>query len=709
MVQVRKGLASKLTAILLALMMAAVFMPQLGSVQKSFADEQVKSAKITILAVKEEYQLEPVLKNITVPADAAVKAGYTVNENYKDEVTIADAIVVLHQQVYGEAFDQNPTKYLTMSNGTIKTFFEKPVGDGKTIADMMFYVNDKYPEYADKPGTGSVADDTVLQDGDTARIFAMFSEYYADNYLLFSMDKDNMLVGDTVTVHVDSFWASSLGQQDPEPMEGVDLSVRNKAGDEVETATTDGSGDAEITVDEVGDYSIVATSIPEDEMFEEDYFISDYKELAVRKVAEPVTVQVTAAVRNFEKPDQFDIVPGKYEVSSDAAESFGDYGDIVYRDNNGVVTLADVLYTLQKEKFGDAFTKETASDYIKITSSGWMTKVFGKDANTSASAINEDLNMVGGAYETVLANGDQFDYWAYQDTTGWSDTFLRFAGKEISVKAGEEFELSVEGIGWGGPAAVSKAKEGDLTAATYDESGALTPVEGAVMGENGKIKMSFEKPGEYNVTASGKIGTVGYSGDEIDAPAVLPWAKVTVTPAVDLSAATVIAKAATFNGKAQEPAVTVKLDGETLDAKSYDVAYQDNIDAGKGKITVTGKNGYFGSAQGTFVINKAAQTIGKVTPLAKTFKAKKKTKKLAKNKKFQLKAKATGDAKVKVSFTKANKVGGKKIIVSKTGKVTVKKGLKKGTYKIKVKVSKAGNKNYNAAKTVMKTVKIKIK
>ena len=42
------------------------------------------------------------------------------------------------------------------------------------------------------------------------------------------------------------------------------------------------------------------------------------------------------------------------------------------------------------------------------------------------------------------------------------------------------------------------------------------------------------------------------------------------------------------------------------------------------------------------------------------------------------------------------------------GKVTVKKGLKKGTYKVKVKVKAAGNKNYKAAtKTV--TFKINVK
>ena len=96
-------------------------------------------------------------------------------------------------------------------------------------------------------------------------------------------------------------------------------------------------------------------------------------------------------------------------------------------------------------------------------------------------------------------------------------------------------------------------------------------------------------------------------------------------------------------------------------------------------------------------------------PLNKTYKASKKTKKLAKKKTFRLEAVSTGDSKVSVTFAKANKAGGKKIKISKTGKVTVKKGLKKGTYKVKVKMNKAGNQNYNAAKTVSKTLKITIK
>ena len=58
-------------------------------------------------------------------------------------------------------------------------------------------------------------------------------------------------------------------------------------------------------------------------------------------------------------------------------------------------------------------------------------------------------------------------------------------------------------------------------------------------------------------------------------------------------------------------------------------------------------------------------------------------------------------------LTYVKKSGNKKITINKTtGKVTVKKKLKKGTYKVKVAVTAAGNSNYKA---VTKTVTFKIK
>ena len=54
--------------------------------------------------------------------------------------------------------------------------------------------------------------------------------------------------------------------------------------------------------------------------------------------------------------------------------------------------------------------------------------------------------------------------------------------------------------------------------------------------------------------------------------------------------------------------------------------------------------------------------------------------------------------------------GNKKIKINKkTGKITVKKGLKKGTYKVKVKIKAAGNKNFKSSGCKQETFNIMVK
>lgn len=101
----------------------------------------------------------------------------------------------------------------------------------------------------------------------------------------------------------------------------------------------------------------------------------------------------------------------------------------------------------------------------------------------------------------------------------------------------------------------------------------------------------------------------------------------------------------------------------------------------------------------TLTITKKTQTITGVTS-AKTLKAKTLKKKAVS---FKISAKATAG---KVSFKKYS--GNSKITVSSNGTVTAKKGLKKGTYKVRVTVSAASTSLYNSAK-VTKTLTVKVK
>ncbi|MGN0959558.1 MAG: hypothetical protein ACI4OC_02320, partial [Coriobacteriales bacterium] len=95
--------------------------------------------------------------------------------------------------------------------------------------------------------------------------------------------------------------------------------------------------------------------------------------------------------------------------------------------------------------------------------------------------------------------------------------------------------------------------------------------------------------------------------------------------------------------------------------------------------------------------DKAAASTIKGT--AKTIK----TKKGVTAKKYTAKVKAvTSESGAVATFKKANTAGKSKITVAKSGKITIKKGLKKGTYKVKVKGTVGASSKTVTAKIVIK-------
>ena len=197
----------------------------------------------------------------------------------------------------------------------------------------------------------------------------------------------------------------------------------------------------------------------------------------------------------------------------------------------------------------------------------------------------------------------------------------------------------------------------------------------------------------------------GTSGD-----LTLEWK---IAPA-QVTSVTLTGASATYNGKAHKPAVKVVKAGTlALAASDYTVTYlrggsktSDFKTSGKIVVKVAGKGNYAGIAQATYTINKAS---GKLAVTAKASTAK--TALAASSSKG---ASFTASKYVKVgkktgtlTYDKANKAGGSKITVaSKTGKITVKKGLKKTTYTVKVKLTSAASTNYKA---VSQTVTVKVK
>ena len=153
-----------------------------------------------------------------------------------------------------------------------------------------------------------------------------------------------------------------------------------------------------------------------------------------------------------------------------------------------------------------------------------------------------------------------------------------------------------------------------------------------------------------------------------------------------------------YSGSAKTPQVVI--DG-LVQNKDYIVDYFDNVNVGQAKVSINGIGNYTGNVSKSFNIVKANQPL-KVTATTKTVKA------------SAVKRKAQVVSPIYVSGNKGTKSykkvsGSSKLsISSSTGKVTVKKKTRKGTYSIKVTVYSAATSNYNSAsKTV--TVKVVVK
>ena len=239
------------------------------------------------------------------------------------------------------------------------------------------------------------------------------------------------------------------------------------------------------------------------------------------------------------------------------------------------------------------------------------------------------------------------------------------------------------------------------------ESGYCWPADVVRLDHNKKALSSVSFPVYFN----GSKVTSGYISYNYN------YDKVTVSFPIanNMSAAKVAVDGKTsykYDGKRHGPVLkNVTLYGEKLPETCYSIYFTDSANKkiqppkkpGKYFLVVKGEGILKGEKKVAFEIKKAKNTLqasGK-TRIVKSAVLNKKNVFISRANAFKV-----TKAKGKVTFKKLS--GNKKILVSKNGKITVKKGLKKGTYRIKVKVMAAGNALYNKkVKTVSVTISVK--
>lgn len=157
-----------------------------------------------------------------------------------------------------------------------------------------------------------------------------------------------------------------------------------------------------------------------------------------------------------------------------------------------------------------------------------------------------------------------------------------------------------------------------------------------------------------------------------------------------------------YTGKDEVLKITVN-GKELVEDTDFVIDGQQPTAAGSYTLKIKGIGLYQGDATIAYTITKASKPVYKLNKktekkLAKGFKAKK-----LKNKSKKIKLKVKSDGKV-VSYKVKGKKAKKWVKVSKKGVVTLMKGIKKGTYKIRVKIK--GTDNF---KKGTKTIKIVVK
>ncbi|MBR4726832.1 MAG: hypothetical protein IK080_02975 [Clostridia bacterium] len=234
----------------------------------------------------------------------------------------------------------------------------------------------------------------------------------------------------------------------------------------------------------------------------------------------------------FSHGDKFCLIP-EFTVADGAAEAYGytvAETDLTGAPVNGV-TVLDALVTLHKELYGDAFTAETAENYLVVApDTGYITKIDGVATINVSFTVNDafvhdDEISEWGTYtgfscnETVLKDGDKLNVFFYQDSYAM-DLYPLIEAPE-KVDPGEEFTVSATGyfIGWYGYSPADTIAEmieplSDAEVVLFsDDLKTVTTL--GTLDDTGALTISFEEAGTY------WVGVRGEEAGESGAPAIL--------------------------------------------------------------------------------------------------------------------------------------------------------------------------------------------
>ena len=270
---------------------------------------------------------------------------------------------------------------------------------------------------------------------------------------------------------------------------------------------------------------------------------------------------------------------------------------------SGAITISPAAISIESATVEDKTYDGTPTATVgTVTFTGLVngeSLTSGTDYNATAAFTDKSAGNSKQATVTVELKNGNYTF-ANSEKTATANATAKISPLAVALSWSTPTSFTYDGTEKSVTASITNAVSGDDVSVAYDSNSttkatAANEYTATVSGLSGSDASNYTIEGVENLSQSWSIGGASIA----DAT-------------VELSGT-----AFTYNGQSQKPTVTVKLNGNTLNANTdYTVDFGgDSINAGTYTVTVTGTGNYSGTAtsQPTYTITKADQAALSIT------------------------------------------------------------------------------------------------
>ena len=345
---------------------------------------------------------------------------------------------------------------------------------------------------------------------------------------------------------------------------------------QIGSTKTDFDGNVTLSFDKADTYIVTAKGVLPGERWDDELEWSD--DIDCPTIAPYCVVTVEEAA----KPGAADDATVYFTVSNQGVLAQTSDGQaaielpVTVKDVNsdGILTYDEALVALHAKYCPEGYE----------ISAGFVQKFWNVTTDPKGSYYflknNEALSMGVDDKSSTVAQDDQLYACVFKDEAKWSDVICYFDSRALTVEAYKDITLNLQGSS---SMAVGGYKAGSVAGAQVGvwKDGTFTAIKDAVTDSKGNVKVSFEEPGTYIVSASGSIETqianwADGKGDEtitVEAPLTAPYCVVTVTPAQFVTATV------SYTGQGGGDFFATGVDVEIPSNLAERYGFTDNVDA----------------------------------------------------------------------------------------------------------------------------------